>query len=126
MQDTKKITTNRSHEIISEMNLSEDIAAKAMQNVHEIYSEMSRSNSEYMNKLVEADKAEYDVLVINMQKAESEEERANIRDRMKEMKKERYDMDTENKNFLKNLGILIICGGISAMIIISRKSIIIN
>lgn len=82
-------------------------------------------NEVYVNKLCEADKAEYEILKLNMEKAESDEERAAIRIRIAEMQKERYAKDTENKQFyerqqenhrknsLKILGSLAVVSGLA-------------
>jgi hypothetical protein len=52
-----------------------------------------------MEKLREADSSEYEILKINMEKAESPEEREDIRNRMAEMDKEHCAKDSENKAF---------------------------
>lgn len=52
-----------------------------------------------MEKLRQADASEYEILKDNMEKADTQEERDAIRKRMAEMKKERYEKDTENKLF---------------------------
>lgn len=53
-----------------------------------------------MGELVQADKPKYEILKENMEKAETAEERQIIRNRMVEMKRERYQKDTETKAFL--------------------------
>lgn len=76
-----------------------DIVIDAMKDVSEFDSSILKSNDEYPDVLVHADKLEYDLLKENMEKAETAEESQAIRDRMIEMKKERYQKDTENKVF---------------------------
>lgn len=58
-----------------------------------------RKNDGYMKKLCEVDSTEYEILKMNMEKAETAEERKAIRKRMAEMDKERYAKDAENKAF---------------------------
>lgn len=67
-----------------------------MQDVSEFDSKVRKANEEYLNALTQADKLGYDVSMKNMEKAEAVEERQSIRDRMAEMKKERYQKDSEN------------------------------
>ena len=71
----------------------------ALKEVTEFDSKIINSNDKYLETLNEADSIEYEILKENMAKAETEEERQAIRDRMAEMKKERYQKDTENKEF---------------------------
>ena len=79
-----------------------DTAKNAMDDVTKFDSMIIKSNDDYLEKLAQADKIEYDILKENMAKAETAEERQVIRDRMAEMKKERYAKDTENKTFYEN------------------------
>lgn len=60
---------------------------------------LMESNEEYMERLTKSDKEEYDILKLNMQMAESESERAAIRQAMADMRKDRVIKDTENKAF---------------------------
>lgn len=76
-----------------------DTATNAMKNVLEFDSEIIKSNDKYLEVLLRADQSEYDILNENMKTAETAEERQAIRVRMKEMKQERYEKDTENKAF---------------------------
>lgn len=80
-------------------NMYKDTAMNAMKEVTEFDSKVIESNDEYMEKLRQADISEYEILKENMAKADTQEERADIRKRMAEMKKERYEKDTENKAF---------------------------
>ena len=61
----------------------------ALKEVTEFDSKIINLNGKYLETLNEADSNEYDILKENMAKAETEEERQVIRDRMAEMKKER-------------------------------------
>lgn len=70
-----------------------------MNNEKEFGTTVIQANDGYLETLLKADETEYDILRENMAKAESAEERQAIRDRMAEMKKERYAKDTENKGF---------------------------
>ena len=84
----------------------------------------SKANKVFFLSAEEADNAEYEILKLNMEKAESDEERAAIRKRIAEMQKERYVKDTENKQFyerqqeshrnhnLKILGSLAVVSGL--------------
>ena len=74
-------------DIIRKTNMYKDTAINAMKNVSEFDSKVIDSNDEYLERLLQADKSEYDILKENMEKAETAEERQSIRDRMAEMKK---------------------------------------
>ena len=87
---------------IQKINLYKDSVVKSMDKVTDFDKSVINSNGEYIKNLAQADKEEYEVLKENMKKADSSEERAAIRDRMKEMKKERYTKDAENKEFYDN------------------------
>lgn len=76
-----------------------DVAINAMKDVTEFDTKIIESNDEYLETLRQADSSEYDILKANMEKAESDAERQAIRDRMAEMKSERYKKDSENKEF---------------------------
>lgn len=78
-----------------------DVAINALKDVTEFDIKIIESNDEYLEKLCQADSSEYDLLKANMEKAESDAECQAIRDRMAEMKKERYEKDSENKEFYK-------------------------
>ena len=86
-------------DFIRKANMYKDIVINAMKDVSEFDSKVLKANDEYLDVLAQADKPEYDILNVNMEKAETAEERQAIRDRMVEMKKERYQKDTENKAF---------------------------
>lgn len=76
-----------------------DAAINAIQDSTKIDTTIVEANVGYMEKLCEADSTEYEILKMNMEKAETAEEREAIRKRMEEMDKERYEKDTENKVF---------------------------
>jgi hypothetical protein len=84
---------------LRKLNMYKDAAKNAMDNNTAFDSKIIDANNEYLNKLCQADQAEYDILLENLKLATSEEERAEIRARMTEMKKERYQKDTENKKY---------------------------
>ena len=87
---------------LRKLNMYKDAAKNAMDNNTAFDSKIIDANNEYLNKLCQADQAEYDILLENLKLATSEEERAEIRARMVEMKKERYEKDTENKKYYNN------------------------
>ena len=87
---------------IRKVNMYKDAAVNAMENVSEFDSKIIDANDGYLERLVQADKPEYDILSRNLELAETAEERNAIRGRMAEMKKERYEKDTENKEFYKD------------------------
>lgn len=98
--NTKLIRRDRkSDESVRKFNMYKDTAVNAMKNVTEFDSKIIDSNEEYLDRLLQADASEYEILKENLKIAESQEERAEIRKRMAEMKKERYEKDTENKGF---------------------------
>lgn len=82
-------------------NLYKDAAMNTLKEITEFDSKIINSNDKYLETLNGADSIEYEILKGNMEKAETEVERQAIRDRMAEMKKERYQKDTENKEFYK-------------------------
>lgn len=84
---------------LRKLNIYKDAAKTAMDNVSDYDKKILDNNNEYIEKLCQADQTEYNILLENLKLADSEEERANIRARMVEMKKERYEKDTENKEF---------------------------
>lgn len=98
---TKLVTKrdNKREDIIRNKIIYKDAAVNAMKDVTEFDTKIIESNDEYLEKLRQADSSEYDILKANMEKAESDAERQAIRDRMTEMKRERYEKDSENKEF---------------------------
>lgn len=84
---------------LRKLNMYKDVAKTSMDNISEFDKKILETNNEYPEKLCQADQPEYDILLENLKLADSEEERAAIRARMVEMKKERYQKDTENKEF---------------------------
>lgn len=90
---------NRSEEHMRKVHVYKDTALNAMQDASQFDTTIVESNDGYMEKLREADSTEYEILKMNMEKAETAEEREAIRKRMAEMDKERYAKDTENKAF---------------------------
>lgn len=84
---------------LRKLNLYKDSAITAMDNVSDFDKKVLDTNNEYLEMLSRADQPEYDILLENLKLADSKEERADIRARMAEMKKERYQKDTENKGF---------------------------
>ena len=89
----------KSETLLRKITLYKDTAINAMNNEKEFGTAVIQSNDGYLEKLLKADETEYAILKDNMARAESETERQAIRDRMAEMKKERYAKDTENKSF---------------------------
>ena len=89
----------KSDDFMRKANMYRDTAVNAMKNVTEFDSKIIESNDEYLETLRQADASEYEILKDNMEKADTQEERDAIRKRMAEMKKERYEKDTENKLF---------------------------
>lgn len=128
MSESKKVDVKRSptksEDKISKIQMFKETANNAISDATEFDKTILKSNEEYVNKLCEADNAEYEILKLNMEKAESNEERSTIRKRMVEMQKERYAKDTENKQFyerqqenhrnhnLKILGSLAVVSGL--------------
>lgn len=96
MADTR---TSKSENSFRKANLYKDAIMNALKDVREFDSKIINSNDKYLETLKEADSIEYEILKENMAKAETAVERQAIRDRMAEMKKERYQKDTENKEF---------------------------
>lgn len=94
--------TKAKEDIVPKINMYKDTAINAMKDVSEFDSMIIKSNDKYLGELLQADKSEYDILKENMERAETAEERQAIRTRMAEMKKERYEKDTENKIFCEN------------------------
>lgn len=84
---------------LRKLSMYKDAAKTAMDNISAFDKKVLDINNEYLEKLCQADQAEYNILLENLKLADSEEERAAIRARMTEMKKERYQKDTENKEF---------------------------
>lgn len=104
MSESKSIVikeSNKNQNLMDRINVYKATAEKAMDDSSMFDAKLMDINSDYMNILVKADQEEYNMLKINYEKADTPEERREIRERMKEMKKERYDKDSENKKFLK-------------------------
>ena len=103
MEDKKQVISkrkaNNNVDKIRKIQMFKETANNAMQDATEFDKTIIESNDEYINRLCEADAAEYELLKMNMDKAESEGEREAIRKRMAEMKQERYHKDTENIQF---------------------------
>lgn len=97
MEDTK--VKRKSREAVHKVAMYKETAVNAIQKVTEFDSLIIASNDEYLDKLQQADSFEYEILKINMEKAETETERIAIRTRIAEMKRERYSKDAENKGF---------------------------
>ena len=87
---------NKSEEHMRKVHVYKDTALNAMQDASEFDTTIVELNDGYMEKLREADSTEYEILKLNMEKAETAEEREAIRKRMAEMDKERY---AKNKTF---------------------------
>lgn len=90
---------NKNEEHMKKVHVYKETAINAMQDALQFDTTIVESNDGYMEKLKEADSTEYEILKMNMEKADSAEEREAIRQRMAEMDKERYEKDTENKEF---------------------------
>lgn len=91
--------TGKVNSKLQKLNMYKEAAKSAMDNNTTFGSKIIDANNEYLNKLCQADQPEYNILLENLKLASSEEERAEIRARMVEMKKERFEKDTENKKF---------------------------
>ena len=94
---------SKQNEKLKKFNVYKDTALSAIRDNTQFDTAIVKSNENYMIKLREADKSEYELLKINMQKAESADEREKIRNYMVEMRKERDAKDTENKAFYEKL-----------------------
>lgn len=128
MSESKKVVAKRrpikSEDKIRKIQMFKETANNAISDATEFDKAILESNEVYVNKLCEADNAEYEILKLNMEKAESDEERVAIRKRIAEMQKERYAKDTENKQFyerqqeshrnfdMKILGLLAVVSGL--------------
>ena len=103
MTDSKKplnnFGKNKNNMILEKSRLFKDAATNAMDNELNFDKAIVASNDEYLSKLQDADTQEMDILRQNMDKAETPEEREAIRNRLDEMRKGRYEKDTENKRF---------------------------
>ena len=95
----KNVNTGKNYEKFRRMHMFKDSANKAMELDNDFDKNIITANDEYIAKLEKADVTEYDILRLNMENAETAEERAEIRKRMAEMKDDRYRKDTENKEF---------------------------
>ena len=99
VDNTKPVTSrkrSKQNEKLKKFNVYKDTALSAIRDNTQFDTAIVKSNENYMIKLNEADKSEYELLKINMQKAESADEREKIRNHMVEMRKERDAKDTEN------------------------------
>lgn len=94
---------SKQNEKLKKFNVYKDTALSAIRDNTQFDTAIVKLNENYMIKLREADKSEYELLKINMQKAESADEREKIRNYMVEMRKERDAKDTENKAFYEKL-----------------------
>lgn len=104
--NTKPVTSrkrSKQNEKLKKFNVYKDTVLSAIRDNAQFDTAIVKSNENYMIKLSEADKSEYELLKINMQKAESADEREKIRNYMVEMCKERDAKDTENKVFYEKL-----------------------
>lgn len=100
--NTKLMRKNKKSDVyMRKVNMYKDTAVNAMKNVTEFDSKIIESNDEYMEKLTQADSYEYEILKENMAKADTSEERDAIRKHLAEMRKGRFEKDTENKGFCK-------------------------
>lgn len=84
---------------LRKLNMYKDTVVTAMDNMSDYNKNILDFNNEYPEKLSHADIPEYSILLENLKLANSEEERSAVRERMAEMKRERYRKDTENKEF---------------------------
>lgn len=91
--------TGRGSELTRKIQIYKDAAASAMQDATEFDKSVVEANEDYIGKLTESDATEYDILKLNMEKAETAEERQAVRESMEEMREKRYQKDTENKEF---------------------------
>lgn len=128
MSEANKVVAKRKptkgEDKIRKIQMFKETVNNAINDATEFDKAILESNDLYINKLCEADNTEYEILKLNMEKAESGEERAAIRERIAEIKKERYAKDTENKQFyerqqeshrnhsLKILGSLAVVSGL--------------
>lgn len=124
--------TNSEKSVMERISLYKSTAEKAIEDSSEFDTKLVDTNSDYMDILVRADQEEYEMLKLNYEKADTPEERREIRERMKEMKRERYDKDTENKKFLEeqqnkhknhNLQILGSLAAVTGLVYTFRKPI---
>lgn len=97
---TKKL--GKTDALIHKASIYKEVSENAIDNVSKFDSIVIKSNESYLEALQRADSEEYAILSENLKLADTAEERAAIRTRMVEMKKERYEKDTENKAFYEN------------------------
>ena len=97
MANSKKAIASQAS--IKRAGIFKDAAIDTIKDSTAYDSMLMESNEEYMERLTKSDKEEYDILKLNMQMAESESERAAIRQAMADMRKDRVIKDTENKAF---------------------------
>lgn len=98
----QKVKLGKKEVFLHKANIYKEVAQNAMDNVSKFDSIVVKSNEMYPEALQRADSEEYTILSENLKLADTAEERAAIRNRMVEMKKERYEKDTENKTFYEN------------------------
>ncbi len=91
--------SGRKNKKLNKLSMCMDAAKVGMRDLFDFNSKVLEVNNEYLERLCRADQPEYDILLENLRLATTEEERAAIRARMAEMKKERDQKDTENKMF---------------------------
>lgn len=78
VDNTKPVTSrkrSKQNEKLKKFNVYKDTALSAIRDNTQFDTAIVKSNENYMIKLNEADKSEYELLKINMQKAESADER---------------------------------------------------
>lgn len=98
----QKVKLGKKEVFLHKANIYKEAAQNAIDNVSKFDSIVVKSNEMYPEALQRADSEEYTILSENLKLADTAEERAAIRNRMVEMKKERYEKDTENKTFYEN------------------------
>lgn len=114
----------KSKEYLQRLNIFKENAADAYDKADKFDTTIISSNEDYMIKLQEGNREEFEILKENMAKAQSEEERESIRLRMKEIQEEMYKKDSENKEFyerqqeahnkkfMKYLGVMAVTAGL--------------
>lgn len=122
----------KKEDTLRKMHMYKETAIAAMNDAAQFDRKIIEANDEYINKLKEADNTEYEILRVNMEKAETEEEREAIRNRLAEMNSQRYTKDTENKGFYEkqqeshrnhNLKILVSVAAVTGLVYKFRKPI---
>lgn len=92
----------KGQEYLKRIDIYKEAAFNVIKDSSDFDKNIILSNDLYIDKLQKADQVEYDILKVNMERADSREEREEIRKRMAEMAHERYVKDSENKNFYSN------------------------